>query len=127
MRDVPRQIVPNAATAAAWGDKPPAPILANDNPIVASNLRLVGKSTIRGKVDLTITPWRFVFRGCLWHSRDGKEWINLPSQEWTAPDGSKKYEALGRFTERDWHELFQAAALLAIHELVRRTGLEPRS
>jgi hypothetical protein len=40
--------------------------------------------------------------------------------------GNKKYEALGRFTEPDWHKRFQAAAFIAIHELVRRTGLEPQ-
>jgi len=48
-------------------------------PIIASNYRSIGKNTSVGRADLTVTKWRFTFKGCLWHREGEREWVNFPS------------------------------------------------
>lgn len=85
--------------------------------IVASNLRRLDKNTLLGSVDLEVLGWRLMFKGCLWHSKNGKEWVNFAAKEYTDQNGVRKYQDIIAFTDRSVHERFQAAALEAIHEL----------
>ena len=92
------------------------------SPIAASNYRPIGKNTVVGSVDITITKWRFVFRGCLWHRNGEHEWTNFPAKEWIDQAGSRRFSNLGEFVHRDDARRFQDAALAAVHELAARHG-----
>jgi hypothetical protein len=103
-----------AGERAAWGLHP-----GNPSPpaIVATNLRPIDKGSLKATVDLVVSRWHLAFRGCLWFSKDGKEWIAFPSKEWTNSDGDKKYSVLIEFTDRKTAERFQTAALAAMRAL----------
>jgi hypothetical protein len=49
-------IAPDAATAEAWGDKPPKASVR------ASNLKIIGKNALKATVELTIPKWHLVIR-----------------------------------------------------------------
>lgn len=87
--------------------------------IVASNLRRLNRNTLQGTVDLEVTAWRIKFCGCLWHRRDGREWIAFPGREWTGQDGRRQFANLIDWTDDTWRKRFQQAALDAIHDLER--------
>ena len=108
----------SAIAARAARDELPA--AAAPPSIIASNFKPIGKNTLVGCVDLTITRWRFVFRGCLWHRDGEREWINFPAKEWIDQAGSRKFSSLGEFVHRDDARRFQDAALAAVHELAAR-------
>jgi hypothetical protein len=104
-------IAPNAATAAAWGDKPPAASVR------ASNLKMIGKGTLKATVDLTVVEWRLVIRGALWCEKGGRVWIAFPAREWTDRAGTRKFSTVLEFTDRETAGRFQGAALAAVHAI----------
>jgi hypothetical protein len=85
--------------------------------IVATNLKLINKNTLVGSVDLTVTKWRFTFRGCLWHRKGESEWIAFPAKEWTNQDGNRKFTNLCEFINHGDQRRFKEMALAAIREL----------
>jgi hypothetical protein len=89
-------------------DGAPAP------PIVASNWRTIGKGTLVGSADLTVSKWRFRFRECLWHRKGNDEWISFPRREWTDQDGKRKFADLGEFVNHGDKRRFSEAAIAAI-------------
>jgi hypothetical protein len=104
---------------ATWG-KPPTD--AEPPPIIASNLKRIGKNTLIGTVDLTVPRWRITFRSCLWHRRGDKEWIAFGAREWTDRSGSRQFADLIQFTDRNVHDRFQTAALDAVHAIAGGSG-----
>jgi hypothetical protein len=46
-------------------------------PIVARNLRLIGGNGIVALVDIEITAWRLIFRGCRWRKDPEGERVTL--------------------------------------------------
>jgi hypothetical protein len=110
----PKQAELRRAEAATWGE-PPAQSPGVLLPIVASNLRRIDKNTLVGSVDITVTKWRFVFRGCLWHRKGEREWLNFPAREWTDENGARKFANLGEFINHGDARRFQEAALAAVH------------
>jgi hypothetical protein len=70
-----------------------------------------------GSVDLEIPRWHLVVKGCLWHRRGEREWINFPAREWVGQTGNKQYVEIIKFTDRDAADRFQAAALGAVHAI----------
>jgi hypothetical protein len=83
---------------------------------VARNLRLINKSTLIGTVDLGVPAWRVKFKGCLWHRKDGKEWLNFPSGEWIK-NGQRNFADLVEFTDRNVRDRFQQDPLEAVHAI----------
>jgi hypothetical protein len=104
----PAMIAPNAATAAGWGDKPPAAT------VTAANLKFIHKNTLKATVDLTIPKWRLVIRGALWCEKNGREWVAFPAREWVDKNGNRKFSNILEFTDRQTAARFQHAALAAV-------------
>ena len=102
-------IAPNAA--AAWGNKPPAASVR------ASNLKMIGKDTLKVTVDLTVPKWRLVIHSALWREKDGREWIAFPAREWTDRNGARKFANIIEFTDRDTASRSQRATLAAMHAI----------
>jgi hypothetical protein len=105
-RATTRSIAPDVATAVAFGDRPPT-----IPGIIASNLKRITKGTLIGTVDLTVPKWRLGIHGCLWHEKNGKQWVSFPAREWTSPDGHKHFANLIEFSERETHDRFHLAAI----------------
>ncbi|HEY1432716.1 MAG TPA: hypothetical protein VGF39_13990 [Stellaceae bacterium] len=105
-----------AGEHATWG-KPPT---EGDPPsVVASNWKRIDKNTLIRTVDLTVPHWRIVFRGCTWHRKGDKEWVNFGAREWTDQAGAKQYAVLIQFTDDETHERFQIAAIAAVRAIAR--------
>jgi hypothetical protein len=85
--------------------------------IVAANLKLTDKNTLKGVVDIAVPRWHLMLRGCLWHRKNDREWINFPLREWTDRSGTNQYAILIEFTDRETSSRFQTAALAAVHQL----------
>lgn len=51
------------------------------------------------------------------HSRDGKHWVQVPSQQYIKQDGTKSYVPIVEFSSADRWKQFNAACLAAIDEL----------
>jgi hypothetical protein len=102
-------IAPNSV--AAWGDKPPAASVR------ASNLEIIGKSTLKATVDLTVPKWCLVIHGALWCEKGVREWIAFPAPEWTDRNGIRKFANIIEFTDRDTASRSQRATLAAMHAI----------
>ncbi len=84
--------------------------------IVASNLRHIGKGSLKATVDLEIAAWHMKI-SCLWMQFDKGEWISLPTERFTKPDGKTVYRKLVEFTDREASDRFQRSALAAVRRL----------
>lgn len=60
--------------------------------------------------------WHLKFPWCMWHEKNGKQWIRFSNREWTDRQGTKKYENLVEFN-RETAPGFQAVALAAVKVL----------
>jgi hypothetical protein len=87
--------------------------------VVASNLRLINKNTLIGAVDIEISAWNLRFKGCLWHRKGEREWINFPSREWIK-DGERQFADLIEITDRNVRDRFQQAALAALSTITQK-------
>jgi hypothetical protein len=103
-----------------WG-KPQEPLGA-PQPIVASSLKMINKGTLVAYVDLTFSKWRFTIRGCAWHRKEDREWVNLSTREWSGADGQRKFFKVCEFVNHGDARRFQEVALEAIHRLVPEAG-----
>jgi hypothetical protein len=77
---------------------------------VISNARLVRKNSLVGTFDLEM-PSGLIVRGVMLLEKDGAQWINFPSKEWTKSDGTKGYFPLLEFASREIKERFQRLVL----------------
>lgn len=83
----------------------------------AVNYRAIGKNTLTGSVDL-VTPGAMRIKGVLWHQSHGKEWVSMPAIPWVDDRGDKKWRNIIEFETPEAGELWQLAALDAIHLLL---------
>jgi hypothetical protein len=97
----------------------------NEPGVIAANLRVINKNTLRASVDINIPRWHLIFRGCLWHEKNGKERISFPSREWIDLNGGTQYADLIQFTGPGTRERFKNAALVAVHTLAEQHTASP--
>jgi hypothetical protein len=90
--------------------------------IIASNLKLIGKNTLKATADIEVPQWRLKIRGCMWHLKNGAEWIAFPSREWVDQNNKRQFAVLLEFTDKEVERRFKGAALDAVHELAARRG-----
>jgi hypothetical protein len=105
-----------------WGPKPAVGERSNPAPapIVASNLKMIGKGTLVATADITIPKWgNFTIRGGMLHRKGDSEWFAFPSREWIDRNGQRQFADLLQFGDRPIGDRFKAAALAAMRELVR--------
>jgi hypothetical protein len=58
--------------------------------------------------------WSLLLHDCKWFSKNGNEWISLPSTSYTNRDGKTVYKDLIEFTDKEVSERFNRAALQAV-------------
>jgi hypothetical protein len=102
---------PNAATTAAWGDKPP------EASVRASDLKMIGENTLGATIDLIIPKWHLVIRGAPWSQKGGHEWVAVPATEWSDRNGTPEFSNILEFTDRETAGRFQGAVLAAVHAI----------
>lgn len=93
--------------------------------VVAANYKPIGKATLVGSVDLTVAAWRITFRGCLWHRKGEREWINFAAASWTDEAGQRHFVNIIEFTDEIVKTRFQTAALAAVRALATTHGGAP--
>ena len=74
------------------------------------------KGSLRGFTDLYVGAWDFEIKGCSVFMKDGKRWVNFPSQEFTTTDGEQAYASVNKFREKENMNKFTEEAKKAIDE-----------
>jgi hypothetical protein len=100
------------------------PPLAVAQQITASNYKAIGKNSLVASVDIE-TASGYIFRGVLFHRRDGKRWVQVPSREYPKQDGTRGFVPVVEFVTTEKWQAFNAACLAAIDKLVASVPLEP--
>ena len=80
------------------------------------NFKEYNKNTLRGFFDVKLTNVGLEIRGCCLHEKDGRQWIQLPSKLYEKADGSKGWQYILNFYDRDKRESFQKDVLKAIRD-----------
>jgi hypothetical protein len=96
--------------------------------IRASDWRPMERNSLKGFVTLALEPSGLVLHDCTVHrTPDGREWIGLPGKPQIDREGQPRKEpATGKtlyvpvveIQGKDARERFQAAALVAVHQLL---------
>lgn len=69
---------------------------------------------LQGFADLYVEKWGLEIKGCSLYMKEGRRWINLPSKEFTTPEGEKAYSPIVKFREKDSMDKFTEEAKKAI-------------
>lgn len=72
------------------------------------------KGSLLGFLDLEITNWGIEIKGCTLHMKNGKRWINTPSQEFKNEAGETKYSPIVRFINPQQYNNFSEEAKKAV-------------
>jgi len=72
------------------------------------------KGHLQGFADFYIDKWGVEITGCSLYMKDGRRWLNLPSNEYTNAEGEKKYAPFLRFREKKHWETFMEQAKSAL-------------
>jgi hypothetical protein len=81
------------------------------------------RNTLRGFLSLEL-PSGMVIHNCALHVERGREssrWVSLPARPFGKPDGGKGWSALIEFNSKASKDRFQAGALAAVDEFMRRS------
>lgn len=94
----------------------------------------MARNTLRGFVDLALSPSGLVLRECSLHEKDGKRWIGLPSKPQIDSEGRHRkdattgrplYSPVVEIAGKEERERFQRAALAAVDKLLGRGSAPP--
>jgi hypothetical protein len=60
-----------------------------------------------------------IIRGCSFHRKNDRSWVNLPSREYTL-QGLRKFEAIITFADRATEDQFQRHARDAVNQYLKK-------
>lgn len=72
------------------------------------------KGSLKGFADFYVPKWNVEICGCSLFMKDGKRWINLPSNEYKNEMGETKYAPFLRFKNKEHWEAFIEQAKTAL-------------
>jgi hypothetical protein len=75
-----------------------------------------GKGSLLGFVNILIEKTGMEINGCGHFRKENREWINLPSKEYTDKEGAKKYQPIVRYREKNHQDAFSRAVVEAIRK-----------
>ncbi len=87
------------------------------DPLVASNLRRVGKGALVGFFEIHVPAWGIVFHDCKWFRTNKGEWIGLPSSSFKNRDGQTVWKNLVEVSDKDADRYFRDRALAAVRRI----------
>lgn len=88
--------------------------------VIISNARKVTKGSLLGFFDVEL-PSGLKLNGCtLLEKKDGSgRFVGLPSKEWMKADGTKSYQPVVEFVDREARDKFMALVLPAAEKALR--------
>ena len=84
--------------------------------LIVSNFREYRKNTLLAFFDVKLAHLGLEIRGCCLHEKDGRQWVQLPSKPYEKEDGSKGWQYILDFYDRDKREAFQRDVLNTIRD-----------
>jgi hypothetical protein len=85
----------------------------------AERIHYINKGALIGFVNIHIPAWNLTLKNCGWFQKDGREWIGLPTAQYTRKDGKTSHLTLVEFTDETALKRFQNAALEATKLLAK--------
>ena|SRR5262245_53551421 len=86
-----------------------------------SSAKLIRKNSLVGAFDLEL-PSGMIIRGAMLLESGGRRWVNLPSESYQKPDGTKGWKPFIEFVSKEVRASFQSQVLpLAERALLRET------
>ena len=79
--------------------------------IEISNFKKFQKNTLQGFFDVKLTNIGLEVRGCCLHEKEENRWIQLPSKPYEKEDGSRGWQYILDFYQKDKRESFQKEVL----------------
>jgi hypothetical protein len=76
------------------------------------------KENLLGFADLFVEKWGVEIRGCTLNIKEGKRWVNLPSNEYITPLGETKYSSIISFRDKKHYTTFCQEAKKAIDKWI---------
>jgi len=80
------------------------------------NYKEMNKGHMVGFVDVYLPRSGLEIHNLTYFRKDGKEWISMPSKEYTDKEGQKKYMQQVRFRDRNHGDAFGRAVIEAIRK-----------
>lgn len=80
-----------------------------------TNFRRHDRNTLRGFFDVTLDNG-LTIKGCTYHEKGERQWIGLPSKQYTTPEGGTAWQPIVGFEEKRDAWAFSDAAVKAIAE-----------
>ena len=81
------------------------------------NMRRMNKGALIAFVDVKILAWGITLIDCKWFRKDEREWIGLPSTNYTTKQGKTIYKNLVEFSTPEALQRFQTAVLTELWEV----------
>lgn len=89
--------------------------------IECTRFRAHDKGFLKGFASIFVAKWGIEIDGFTLWQKEGKRWINLPSNEYTDKEtGEKKYKNLFHFKNKDHFTIFVEAVKAAIDEYIAK-------
>jgi len=84
------------------------------------------KGFLMGFATLFVEKWGIEIDGFTMWQKEGKRWINMPSNEYTDKEtGEKKYKSVFHFKNKEHFTMFLEAARVAIDEYIAKMAEVP--
>jgi hypothetical protein len=86
--------------------------------IEVQNINKIEKGSLLASCDVHIVPWQITFCEVKIFAKGSNRWITLPSREFTAPTGEKKYIELIHFDNEGVKNRFRNQIMGAIDKFL---------
>lgn len=83
------------------------------------NYRAVNKGMLLGSFSLLLKSGQIIYKCTLVETRDGGQFVNMPSEKQTNNEGQTKYYPYIGFETNELRKIFTDEALLAVKEYLR--------
>lgn len=80
----------------------------------------VNKGYLKGYADFFIENWELEIYGCGVFSKEGRNWVAMPSREYKDADGKTKYFPIVKFRNKHHHDAFADMALRTIEPHLKK-------
>ena len=92
--------------------------------IECTKFKSMQKGTLQGFADFFFPDLGMEINSCSLHTKNDRQWVNLPNREYKDAEGAIKYSSYVKFPDKDKYEEFQRDAKNAISEFTAKSHIQ---